>query len=351
MQAAVFLDIGQIELNEMPDPICPPGGVLLRVDACALCGTDVKIFRFGRDTVQPPAVLGHEIAATVVEVSPGAQQKSSLSPGERVVAMPNFFCGVCDPCLDGMPGLCTRRLSLGFELPGGLAEYVAVPAMGVDCGNILSYDPDVAPEHTCLAEPLACVIAGQEKVAVGPGDRVAIIGTGPIGCLHIALARLRGAAQILAIDVVASKLHMAEPFGADAYIDASHNDVLTQVRKLTHDHGADVVIVAAPAVQAHQEAVAMAALRGRICYFAGLSAHSPTIDFDARAVHYRELAVVGSFASNPRHNRLALELIVRRQIDAGRLVSHCLPLAETPKGLALVEGGQALKVVISPSAG
>jgi L-iditol 2-dehydrogenase len=197
-----------------------------------------------------------------------------------------------------------------------------------------------------VAEPLACVLNGQELARVGPGDDVVVMGAGPIGCLHVRLARARGAARVFLVDVNAQRLAMAEELvRPDAAIDS---DPVDQVLKLTGGRGADVVITAAASGAAQEQAVRMAARQGRISFFGGLPKDDPVIALDANLVHYRELTIVGANGSSPAHNAAALRLVSEGAVPVADLITHRLPLPRVLDGIDLVSRGAAIKVTIEP---
>jgi L-iditol 2-dehydrogenase len=203
-------------------------------------------------------------------------------------------------------------------------------------------------DEAALAEPLACVINAQELLGVGEGDTVVVLGAGPVGCLHAGLAKVRGAAKVMLVDIRPERLQMAETFGADLLVDGSREDVRARVLDETDGEGASVVIVAAPSNRAQEQAMGLAARRGRVNFFGGLPKTNPTISLDSNVVHYRELSILGSYGSRPRHNRVALELIAASRLRVRSLIGLELPLDRVVEGLHAVEQGRVLKVIMRP---
>ena len=200
-----------------------------------------------------------------------------------------------------------------------------------------------------LAEPLACVLNGQTLARVGEGDDVVVIGAGPIGCLHVRLARARGAARVFLVGRNRARLALAADLvRPDAVVDASTTGVVEAVGALTEGHGADVVIVAASSGEAQEEALLMAAPQGRISVFAGLPEDNPVISCNANLVHYRELTIVGATGSTPAHNAQALALIAGGSVPVADLITHRLPLSDALAAFDLVARGDAIKVVLEP---
>ena len=244
--------------------------------------------------------------------------------------------------------MCPAQKAIGYQFDGGFAEYLHVPADVLAVDGLHRIPDGVGYAEASLAEPLACVINGQELVGINSGDTVVVIGAGPVGCLHAGLARARGAAKVILVDVRAERLQMAAAFGADVAIDGSREDVRARVLDETAGAGAAVVIVAAPSNRAQEQAITLAARRGRISFFGGLPKSAPIIALDANAVHYQELTIVGSYGSRPEHNRQALDLVASGRLPIRHLVGLELPLDRVLDGLLAVEQGDVMKVVVRP---
>ncbi|MBA2890875.1 zinc-dependent dehydrogenase [Nonomuraea soli] len=331
MKVARFHAPGDIRLEQAPRP---EGGLVIRVRNCSTCGTDAKIYRHGHHHIRPPRVMGHEIAGEVV------------GTGERVQVIAAIPCGTCPECRRGRMTVCPNQESMGYHYDGGFAEYMAVPEKVVAVGGVNRIPDGVSFAEASVAEPLACVLNGQELARVSEGDDVVIMGAGPIGCLHVRLARARGAARVFLVDVNPERLAMAAGLvGPDAAIDDSP---VENVLKLTGSRGADVVITAAASKLAQEQAVQMAARQGRISFFGGLPKDDPVIACDSNLVHYRELTIVGANGSSPAHNARALDLIASGQVPVADLITHRLGLESVLEAIELVSRGEAIKVTIEP---
>jgi L-iditol 2-dehydrogenase len=245
--------------------------------------------------------------------------------------------------------VCPNQTSVGYHYDGGFAEYLIVPrqVLAVDGLNRIPDGVDFA--EASVAEPLACVLNGQELAKVGPGDDVVVVGAGPIGCLHVRLARARGANRVFLVELNRARLDMsAAKVQPDAAICSAEVDAIDEVKKLTDGRGVDVVITAAAAGAAQEDAQHMAARSGRISFFGGLPKDKPTITLDSNLVHYRELTIVGANGSSPAHNKKALELIASGQVPVADLITHRLELSELHDAIKLVSSGSAIKVTIQP---
>ncbi|HLU74810.1 MAG TPA: alcohol dehydrogenase catalytic domain-containing protein [Nonomuraea sp.] len=334
MKVARFHAPGDIRIEDAPEPVAGPGELKIRVRNCSTCGTDAKIYKFGHHHIRPPRVMGHEIAGEVV------------GTGERVQVIAAIPCGTCPDCQAGRLTVCPNQESMGYHYDGGFAEYMVVPAKVLAVNGVNAVPPGIGFAEASVAEPLACVLNGQALARVGTGDDVVVMGAGPIGCLHVRLARARGAARVFLVDVNTERLaKAAELVRPDAAIDA---DPVEQVLKLTGGRGADVVITAAAAGAAQEQAVLMTARQGRISFFGGLPKDNPFIRLDSNLVHYRELTIVGANGSSPAHNAEALRLIAEGAVPVADLITHRLPLSRVLDGIDLVSRGEAIKVTIEP---
>jgi L-iditol 2-dehydrogenase len=245
--------------------------------------------------------------------------------------------------------VCPNQVSMGYHFDGGFAEYMIVPP------NVLAVDglnriPDgLSFAEASVAEPLACVLNGQNLAGVGEGDDVVVMGSGPIGCLHVRLARARGAARVFLVDLNRERLDLAANLvRPDAEVCGAETDVVDAILKLTEGRGADVVITAAAAGAAQEQAVQMAARQGRISFFGGLPKDKPMIALDSNLVHYRELTIVGANGSSPQHNKEALQLIATGAVPVQDLITHRLPLDRALDAFGIVARGEAIKVTVEP---
>ena len=345
MKVARLYAPGDLRIEDAEVPAAGRGDLVIRVGTCSTCGTDAKIFRFGHHHISLPRVLGHEVAGEITEVGAGVD---SWSEGDRVQIIAAIPDGVCFFCRRGQHTVCEDLESIGYQYDGGFAGFMRVPAKVLAVDGVNRIPAHVPFEQASLTEPLACVLNGQELAQVGDGDTVVVLGAGPIGCLHVRLARARGATTVMLVDVNQARLDLAARAQPDAVIDGSKDDPIDAVRKLTDGRGADVVITATGVGIAQEQALEMASLRGRISLFGGLPRDDSIIRFDSNLVHYRELSVVGAYGSAPRHNREALSLIAEGKVRVDDLITHRMPLADVNRAIETVMSGEGLKVVIEP---
>ncbi|MFD0534687.1 zinc-dependent dehydrogenase [Actinomadura luteofluorescens] len=346
MKVARFYAPADIRLEDAPEPEPGPGELKIRVRNCSTCGTDVKISRFGHHHIVPPRVMGHEIAGEVVEAGAGA---GDWAAGDRVQVIAAIPCGRCAECRRGRMTVCAAQESMGYHYDGGFAEYMIVPAKVLAVDGVNRIPDGVSFAEASVAEPLACVLNGQELARVGEGDDVVVFGSGPVGCLHVRVARARGAARVFLVEVNAERLQRAAALvKPDAALDAGAVDVVEEILERTGGRGADVAITAAASGAAQGLAQRLVAPGGRVSLFGGLPKDDPVVPVDANRVHYRELSLVGANGSSPAHNARALEMIGSGRVPVEDLITHRLPLDALHDALDLVTRGAAIKVTIEP---
>lgn len=347
MMRAVVVDRPlDFSVKQVPKPTVPTDGLLVKVAACGLCGSDLRTLRSGHRNIIFPWTIGHEICGTVEEK--GVSCHSGWQVGDRLAIGPLAYCGECDFCRAGRYELCENQRELGQHWPGGLAEYIAIPADCINHGNIQRVPEGMDSTHAAVIEPISSCVNAQEKANVTLGDTVVIFGTGPIGCIHIALAKARGAFKVYVIDIDETRLKMASTFGPDGAIDASTTNPVETIGKLTGEKGADVVIVATPAPIATVQAVEMARKGGRVVQFGGMPQMDSKPNVDMNLVHYRSLTVLGTSTFSPKHNIIAMRLIESGLIPVKKLITHIFPLNDFVKGANLALEGKVLKGVFIP---
>ncbi|MEU8242887.1 zinc-dependent dehydrogenase [Actinoplanes missouriensis] len=346
MKVVRFHAPGDVRFEDVPEPEAGPGEVKIRVRNCSTCGTDVKISKFGHHHIHPPRVMGHEIAGEVVAAGDGVE---GWQPGDRVQVIAAIPCGECAECRRGRMTVCPNQVSMGYHFEGGFAQFMVVPAEVLKVDGLNRIPDGVSFAEASVAEPLACALNAQNLARVGEGDDVVVIGSGPIGCLHVRLARARGAARVFLVELNRERLDMAANLvKPDAAICAAEVDPVEEVRKLTDGRGADVIITAAASGKAQEQAIEMAARQGRISFFGGLPKDNPTITCDSNLVHYRELMIIGANGSSPSHNKEALQLVATGAVPVADLITHRLPLEGAIDAFGIVARGEAIKVTIEP---
>jgi L-iditol 2-dehydrogenase len=345
MRAIVYHAPLRLPLETVPVPPCGDDELRVRVDACAVCGTDLKTYLHGNPRIKPPKIMGHEFTGLVETV--GGRAKG-FAVGERVVMATSVSCGKCYYCRRGWKNLCADLAPMGFTYPGGMAEFVTIPARALEGGHVVKVPAGVKAEAAALAEPLSCTVNACENAGVAKGDTVVVIGAGPMGIMNACMAREFGATKILMAEVNDTRLRMCEPFAFDRLINPAKEDLVAVVKNETGGIGADVAIVAAPAAAPQEQAPLLVRKRGCVCLFASLPAGQSALAVDSRPIHYGELRIVGTSDSTPNHVRRAVDLIAAGSLAADRLVTHVLDLAELPRAYELMQSGESLRVVLKP---
>ncbi|MFA5356243.1 MAG: alcohol dehydrogenase catalytic domain-containing protein [Candidatus Omnitrophota bacterium] len=324
----------------MPKPKAGPGELVIRVEASGICGSDVmEWYRINRT----PLVLGHEIAGVIEEAGEGVD---NYKKGDRVACAHHVPCGKCNYCLSGHETVCDTLRSTNFD-PGGFCEYSRLPRINVDRG-VFSLPDTVSFDEATFIEPLACVIRGQRTAGLKKGMNVLVAGSGIAGLLHIHLARVNGAARIIATDIADYRLKAAERFGADRAINAKDYsaDIL---RGLNQGRLADLVIVTAGAPSAIQQALGSVERGGTILFFAPTD-KDREIPFDFNKIFWRtEITLTSSYAGSPSDYKEALGLIAGHKLNIRDMITHRFNLSGTGEGFKLVVGAQgSIKVIIYP---
>ena len=343
MKAAILEAVGKLRLADVPRPACPPGGLVIEVRACAVCTTDVKMVQRGQRDLRYPRVLGHEVAGVVAECDAGVE---GLEPGQRVHVAPGVACGRCAACRRGADNRCERIEIIGFSRDGGFAQWMAAPAESVQIGGVTRL-PDALPfELAALAEPLACCINAQDRLHLTSADRLLVLGGGPVGCLHVMLARARGVGEVLLVERSPARARLAEAAGATRIIVSEPDQMEAQVRWATGDEGVDAAVAAC--ADADVDSL-VRALRpgGRLCLFSGLHPQRATAQLDANRVHYEELGITGAYGCTARQNRQATELIASKAVDASWLVTMRVPLDRIQDAIDYTAERSGMKAVVT----
>ena len=342
MRAALLYGVKDLKIESINVPEVGPGEVLARVRAATTCGTDVKIFQRGYVTgvIKIPTVFGHEWAGDIVKVGDGV---SWIKEGMRVRAGNSAPCLRCRMCQKGKYNLCEDMMWLW----GAYAEYIKVPARMVML-NTQEIPPHITYEEAAVTEPLACVLHGIEEAGVKLGDVVAIIGAGPVGLLHLQLAKKLGAEKAIISDVVDERLRVAQQLGADETINARREDAVGMVRLLTDGYGADVVIEAVGLPTTWEQALRMVRKGGTVLEFGGCPPGTE-ISVSTELLHYGEITVMGAFHATPAHFKEALNLITSRTIKVKPLITREMKLDEIKKAFEILTTSKSdLKIAIHP---
>ncbi len=335
-RAAVYHGPGDVRIEQVTLPAPGPGEVLARIRACGLCSSETMAWYMTR---KAPVPLGHEPVGEIVATGSGVTHP----PGQRVFIHHHAPCHVCRACRRGDFVHCAtwRRTRL---VPGGLAEYALVPPE-VAAADLLPLPPALSDEAAVFIEPLATVAKAQRRVRLRAEDRLAVIGLGVMGLLHLRLARRRGVQVIVGMDPLPQRQAAARSAGADVVIGETGPEAAGLVREATGE-GADVVIVTPSSLEALRLGVACAAPGGRVVVFAPLAPETAW-PLSVHDLFFREVTIVPSYSAGPDDTREALSRLAEG-LPVEDLITHRLPLDEAAEGYRLIAAGRALKVVVRP---
>lgn len=346
MRASLFLGIDQMIVKDIPTPQVDDNSVLVRVKACAVCGSDIRIFHSGNSRVTPPQTLGHEIAGEVAVIG---KNVTKFQVGDRVAIGADVPCGACVFCEAGIGNNCQINYAMGYQFAGGFAEYVLLNQTVVNYGPVHKLPEHVSFEEGALAEPLGCVLNALELTPVKLNDVVVLIGAGPIGMMLCHVAKAMGAAKVILINRSMPRLEIAKSIdAADIYVCSAEEDSVKRVLQETGGLGADVIFTTCPSPQAQVDAIHMAKNRARINFFGGLPKDKSIVALDTNVIHYKELFISGAHGAMPIHHGKAVDLISTGRIDIKKYITHQFSLDQIAEAFKTAEGHAGLRVIVKP---
>src|SRR5690349_13872863 len=346
MRAGVYREKGVVRVEEVPVPEVRDREVLIKVAACGICGTDIK--KIFQGYVEPPQILGHELAGTVVAVGAGV---TKWKPGDRVMSFHHTPCGECFYCEKRLFSQCkqykTTGLTAGFTPNGGgFGEYVKAMPWVAERG-IVALPDNVSFEEATFIEPINTILKAVQKARVASGETVLVIGCGPIGLQLLMVASLQGA-RLYTSDPMAVRRAKSLTLGAIESFDPSDGKLVEQMKARTDGRGADAVLVAVAHPAVVVEALSAARPGGRVLLFA---ANDPVtqIEFPAAAVGIDEKEILGSYSAAVDIQEAAAELVLHKKLPVMDIVTHRFPLDKIQEALDLAARPteESLKVLIT----
>jgi len=314
MKAAIFRGAGEIEVAEVPVPEVGPGEVLIKVRYCGICGSDVEAYKTGM--YESGLIIGHEFTGEIVEVGEGV---FGWEVGDRVTANGTIPCGACWFCHHGLPSLCDDLYMPGVTHDGAFAEYIKVPAKGLH-----RLPEEVSFRQGALVDPMATSLHGVRRSALKPGDRVLVLGAGPIGLFALQCALLAGASEVYVSELSPKRKELAAKLGAKAILDPRQDNLYVALDTLTAGKGPDLVFVCVGAPVPFQDAITLVRKGGQIV---GLGICEEPVEADFMTIVMNELSIQGSYAGHEEYP-LCLEYIAQGRVDVDSLVSHVIPLED-----------------------
>ena len=337
MKAALIRRPYSLDIVDVDVPSVKPGEALVKVHACGVCGTDIHIYEGVMPWARLPLIPGHELSGVVVEVG---EAVSSLEPGDKVAVDPNITCGVCRYCRRGRRNLCPNLEAIGVTTSGGFAEYVVAPA-----SQLYKVPKGLSLEEAAFAEPVSCCVHGFTRLSIQPGDDVLIIGAGPIGLIHLQLAKRCGAGKVVVAEVNEKRLKLASELGADLTVNPSEERLSERVRLFLSGKGVEAAIDAAGGSAPLDLALSCLEPGGRLLVF-GVASEKDIWKIKPYDLYKRELTIIGSFI-NPYEMDGALNLLASGAVDVKPLISHVIGLDSLEKALKR-ELPNALKILVKP---
>jgi len=344
MKAAFLASSMNLELREVTEPDVPDDGIVVETKACGICGSDLRRWKEGPPAGAKGIVPGHEAAGIVIKAGPDCDD---FAVGDRVAIAPDIRCGQCYYCRREMYNLCDHLKFVGITpgYPGGFAEKMVLTGEVLKNGIVNKMPDGLSFTHAAVSELCNSVLATHEKTATGETDTVIVMGAGPAGCLHVAVAKSRGA-RVIVLEILEARRKMVAKFDPDEVIDASSPDLIAQVKKFTGGVGADIVICANPVAETHTLAVEMVRKAGKVMLFGGLPKANPMTTLDGNLIHYGEIEVIGAFSYHPRFHKLSLNLLADKKLPIEFLITHTFELDKINEAYRTAASGEALKVVI-----
>jgi L-iditol 2-dehydrogenase len=336
MKVALFKSAHDLTVTTKPLRALLAGELLVRVDACGVCGTDVHIVD-GTSRSTPPVVLGHEYAGVVESAGPGVPAGKS---GLRVAIDPNISCGACFFCRRGLVHLCSNLRALGVDIDGGMAEFCIVPEK-----QLHPIPAGMSTEASAFIEPVSCAIHGIDRANIKAGDTVALIGAGTIGLLMLQLAKHAGAGKTIVIEPLEPKRRIASELGADVILNPAESDPASALRDLLPE-GPDVVIECVGKVETMQMAVGLARRGGTVEFF-GVSPPGAVIAVEPNQIYFKELTIVGSYV-NPNTFGRSIAILETGKVRTDLFRIDRFPLDGVHEALRYQHEGITIKSIIVP---
>lgn len=325
------LELRQVPIHEIGDE-----DVLVKVAYTGICPWDVRAFSGLSPSVKFPRILGHETSGHVAGMGKNVK---NLKIGQPVVPDLIVKCGTCKACRLGRENRCSRPTFQQFG--GGYGDYVRVPQK-----NIHTLLPGANVKAVAFMEPLACVVRGQNMFNLYPGETELVVGAGPIGLMHMQVARAFGA-KVIVSDPIEARLEKAKELGAECAVNPEKEDLNEVVQEMTHGWGVDAAVITVGVAKLVETTISLLAPGGRINIFAGIYPKEKGFaNLDANAIHYGEFVITGSADSTPEDMHHALEFIQNGQVNTEALISHLLPLEELGKGMDIVSRREGMKIMI-----
>jgi L-iditol 2-dehydrogenase len=346
MKAVVLRGVHELDVKEVPRPKVGPDEVLIRVESCGVCPTDIRKY-YGESSCRMPIILGHEIGGTVAELG---REVTGIEEGDKVSVMPDIPCGHCFYCYQNKFNLCLNLKSVGYgtdtitPIDGGYAEYVKVPA-----SIVLELPRSMRMDDATYIEPLACVMRTMQRAKLDVGDSVLVIGDGRMGLLHLQAFKTAGVGKVFVSGVIEDRLELALSLGADTAINVAKQDLKKVIDRETGGLGVSAVVDTVGNIQATKSGFEVLQTGGSLILFASSPKGSAALEFDSNRIHYGEYIITGSYGNGSKMDfGRARDLISRGEVEVRKLTTETLPLVDTVKGFDDVRERRSIRTIIHP---
>ena len=343
MLSVKLFGAGDIRIVEEDIPSMSDRQMLVRIRAAAVCGTDIRSWRFGRPGVDEdhPLTLGHEVCAEIAEIGTSVQ---GLKKGMRVAVVPCTGCGTCAICTSGNPHQCRELKACGMNTTGLMSEYALITEAMISQGNVIPLSDKLSDCEAAVVEPLSCVYYGFSMLDAKPGERALVIGAGPIGTMHSMLLHDAGL-RVAVSEKDADRRRMAEknlPF-AEVF---DGSDIKGFTDSFTEGCGFDVAVTACPDPEAQMVVFSLMGFNGRVHFFGGVPKELQPVPLDTNEIHYKALRVVGSSCSSVYHYRRALAIAESGGVDLSKIVTSEIDKKDAIRAFEMARDLKGLKNVI-----
>ncbi len=339
LKVAIISRKNFVEVKDIETPKPGPDEVILKVYFCGICGTDIHIYN-GEFPVKFPVIPGHEFSGEIVEIG---ENVSEVNVGDKVAVNPNIYCKKCYYCKNGMVHFCRNWEAIGIHRPGAYAEYVKVPEE-----NLHIVPKKLSLDKAAFAEPVACCLHGVDKLGISHGDTIVIFGLGPIGLIHLQLAMNSGASKVIGVDLIETRIKVAEELGADLVLNASKENIKKAIMEETNGRGVDKIIEATGNPNVFKMAVELLDYSGKLLVF-GVSPIGAKTEIEPFKIYRKELNILGSF-TNPFTTQRAIEVLASGKIDVKPLITNIINLDEVGKYFMKIKNREKgiIKVLVNP---
>lgn len=340
--SVVYYAPQDVRLESMSTPpAVDKGEVLVQIESCAICGTDIKSYFKGNPRIKPPMTMGHEFCGTIVELG---EAVTDYRLGQRVTMATTIGCGECSDCQKGKTNLCRRAEAMGFHYPGAMAPYIKIPAKAVRQNHLVDVG-DLDATVAALSEPLSCAINNLSRFPQEAFESALIIGLGPLGILHAVAAKERGIKNVCCVEFPGKRMEMAKELG---FTTVAPDEIEAKYKDLSQGDGFDLVVVTAPHNPSQGKAPMFARKGGYVSFFASLPPGDEMVTVNSRTIHYNELIVYGTSDSTVKHVQEAVRLLSANPAGFKPLITHILPFSDFKTAMDEIQAGNAVKIVLVP---